>query len=217
MHNYFRHVTLNKTSQVYVWVQETGGNSEFLLLVFLLVYFVRNHSRCAACEHICLLTVKCSWALQVSEAFENHSKDWNLNVRWDPVSLCGCPPCPEPAELAGCIYSACVTTNSRPVHHCRVNDALVSQQALPIAFIVVCWWLSVNGACISDAFDNHVHISELPWQRRPERLIVFSLFWNKFWMTTSRVFTYNLLFSVFGWLCVTQIVFLCACRSTFPE
>lgn len=121
--------------------QETGFNSEFLLLVFLLVPFVRNHSRCAAYEHICLLTVKCSF--QVSEAFENRSKDWNLNVCWD-LSLCGCPPRPEPAELAGCIYSACVTTNSRPVHHCRVNDALVSRRALPVIYCSVlmtfCKW-----------------------------------------------------------------------------
>ena len=66
-----------------------------------------------------------------------------------------------------------ITSDSHPVHY-----SYVSERARPNTLIVVCWWwrLPVNGACIWDAFDNHVHISELPCRNRPEWLTVFCLF-----------------------------------------
>lgn len=106
---------------------------------------------------------------------------------WVLVSPCGCP-CPQPAELADCIvFTLCMWPQQTPIL-CAVVTTQLSERAPPAALTVLWWrfWLSVNGACISDAFDNHVHISELPWWRhRPDWLIVFclSFFWNKSWMT----------------------------------
>lgn len=47
--------------------------------------------------------------------------------------------------------------------HCYADDTLMSQSERCLLLLLCCDDDdndSVNGACISDAFDNHVHISE---------------------------------------------------------
>lgn len=121
-----------------------------------------------------------------------------------PASPCGCP---RPQSSVGwlyCIYSLHVTTNKLPLcapsslhthslshtpthAHARTQTHL---RHVPVAPAVLWWRLRLflfNGACISDAFDNHVHISELSELSRQQAKsdwLCFCLYfsWNKSWM-----------------------------------
>lgn len=119
-----------------------------------------------------------------------------------PASPCGCP-CPQPSVgWLYCIYSLHVTTNSHCVryrHYTQTHTYSLSHtntckracthkhiSDVPVAPTVLWWRLRLflfNGACISDAFDNHVHISELSWRRQQAKSdwLSFCLYfsWNK--------------------------------------
>lgn len=59
-------------------------------------------------------------------------------VSWDLAFPCACPR-PEPAELAGCIYSLHVTTtNSHPVHRRHVDDTLMSRSGRRLLHFLCC-------------------------------------------------------------------------------
>lgn len=60
------------------------------------------------------------------------------DVLWDPLSPCLCPR-PEPAELAGCIYSLHVTTtNSLLVHRRYADDTLISHSGRCLTHLLCC-------------------------------------------------------------------------------
>lgn len=89
------------------------------------------------------------------------------------------------AVVAGCIVFIPLACDHNKLPSCAPSSRHTRISDMCLSALTVLWWwwlrLSVffvflffNGACISDAFDNHVHISEFSWWRhRPERLIVF--------------------------------------------
>lgn len=82
------------------------------------------------------------------------------------------------------IVCAVVTTHTHSLSHTQTH-----LRHVPVTPSVLWWWLRLflfNGACIWDAFDNHVHISELSWRQQQAKSdwLCFCLYfsWNKSWM-----------------------------------
>lgn len=109
-----------------------------------------------------------------------------------PVSA-GCivfTPCMWPQTNSHCVRRRHYTHTLSHTHtHTRARTQ-THLRHVPVAPTVLWWRLRLflfNGACISDAFDNHVHISELSELSRQQAKsdwLCFCLYfsWNKSWM-----------------------------------
>lgn len=96
--------------------------------------------------------------------------------------LCMWPPSCAPSP---CLSSHCPHVSERALSAPSYCAVMMTLMMLVMTF--------VNGACISDAFDNHVHISELPWRRQsPQRAtdaVCLSFSGIKTWMIITRLWT----------------------------
>lgn len=115
--------------------------------------------------------------IQSCDNSEKHTGEF----KWLSMIAVSCPCCVKKMNrFFNCIYF--FASGTSPSRSSTPPPRLVKRA--PPAASDLCVSM---GACISDAFDNHVHISELPWRQRG--WIVFcSNFssWNKSWMITPQ-------------------------------